>query len=94
LDETKQAIAQRRSTRLVEQQKRATDRMQASSEYMVEAKARVAKTARLRQLRLAKEEADRASGAAQPPKARVERAPRSVKGKTLSARILIKHQKA
>jgi hypothetical protein len=90
LDETKQAIAQRRTTRLVEQQKRATDRMQASSEYMVEAKARVAKTARLRELRLAKEEADRASGATQPPKARAERAPRSVKGKTLSSRILIK----
>lgn len=93
MDETRKAITQRKSDRLIEQQKRATDRMQASSEYMIEAKARVAKTTRLRALRLAKEEADRASGLLQPPKARVERGPRSIKGKTLSARILTKGRK-
>jgi hypothetical protein len=79
--------------RLAEQQKRATDRMQASSEYMTEARARAAKTTKLRELRLAKEEADRANGTLQPPKPRTERAPRSVKGKTLYARILTKHRK-
>lgn len=76
--------------RFAENQKRVADRSKATSEYMSEAKARALKTARLRQLRLAKEEADRAAGLLQPVKAIVQRAPRSTKGKTLFSRVLHK----
>jgi hypothetical protein len=79
--------------RFAEKQKRAADRTQATAEYISEAKARAVKTARLRELRLAKEEAERAAGLSKPVKAGTGRAQRSVKGKTLSSRILTRSRK-
>jgi hypothetical protein len=81
---------QKAEARFAERQKKATDRAQATTEYMTEAKARAVKTARLRELRLAKEEADRASGSLLAPKVRAKQAPRSMKGKTIGSRVLIK----
>jgi hypothetical protein len=70
--------------RFADAQKRTADRNKATTEYMSEAKARALKTARLRELRLAKEEADRVAGFLDPVKAKVRRSPRSTRGKTLS----------
>jgi hypothetical protein len=90
LSENNQTPMEKAEAHFVEKQKRAADRRQASAEYISEAKARAVKTARLRELRLAKEEAERAAGSSEPPKARTERGPRRVKGKTLSSHILIR----
>ena len=93
MSEIKQTIMQRAEARFAENQKKVADRKQATAQYISEAKARAVKTERLRELRLAKEEADRATGSVSPPKARAERTPRSVKGKTLFSRILVKSGK-
>ena len=90
MTESKQTIMDKAEARFVEKQKKAADRNQATNEYMSEAKARAIKTARLRQLRLAKEDADRAAGILKPVKARVQRAPRSIRGKTSSSRVLLR----
>ena len=87
-------LMEKAEARFAEKQKKAVDRTQAAAEYISEAKARALKTKRLRELRLAKEEADRAGEQPKPPKARIQRAARSVKGKTLSSRILIRSRKA
>lgn len=90
MSETKQTIMEKAEARFADKQKKAMDRNQATFEYMSEAKVRAAKTVRLRALRLAKEEADRAAGVLQPVKAAVQRAPRSIRGKTLSSRIRVR----
>jgi len=52
-------MMQKAESRFLETQKKAAERSKAMAEYQSEAKARAIKTARLRELRLAKEEADR-----------------------------------
>jgi hypothetical protein len=86
-------LMEKAEARFAEKQKRAANRMQATAEYISEARARALKTARLREMRLAKEEGERAAGPAKPAKAKIPRAARSVKGKTLSSRILTRSRK-
>jgi hypothetical protein len=64
-------------TRFLETQKKAADRAKATVEYQTEAKLRAAKTAKLRELRLAKEEAERAAEALKPVQPKNKRASRS-----------------
>lgn len=52
--------------RSIETQKKTAERNNAMAEYQSEAKARAAKTAKLRELRLAREAADRAAEALNP----------------------------
>ena len=59
--ETSQNIIQKAETRFLETQKKTAERNKAMAEYQSEAKARAIKTAKLRELRLAKEEEDRAA---------------------------------
>lgn len=61
-----QNIMAKAETRFADKQKKTADRDRATAEYISEAKAREIKTARLRALRLAKEEADRAAEANNP----------------------------
>jgi hypothetical protein len=64
--EGNQTIMEKAEARFVDKQKKTAERNKATAEYVSEAKAREIKTARLRELRLAKEEADRAAEAANP----------------------------
>jgi len=82
-----QNIVEKAEARFLETQKKAADRSKATAEYVSEAKARAAKTAKLRELRLAKEELDRAAAALGPEKPKKKRVPRTVKGKTVHSRI-------
>jgi hypothetical protein len=61
-------------SRFLETQKKQTDRKTAASEYEQEARARTAKTAKLKALRVAKEEADRVAAAAAPVSTKSKRA--------------------
>ena len=88
-----QTFKEMAESHFAEKQKRAADRSQATAEYISEAKARAVKTARLRELRLAKEEAERAAGSSKPMKTGTELGRRSVKGNTLSSRILVRSRK-
>ena len=90
MDKRTKSINDTAEARFAKSQKKLAEGLQATTEYMAEAKVRAAKTARLRELRLAKEEADRAAGTLEPAKIKRERAPRSTKGKTLFSRILLK----
>ena len=78
-----QTIMERAEARFLDLQKRKADRTKAASDYQSEARARDIKTAKLRALRLAKEEADRAAEAlkvaAEPVKKRASRAATSRK---------------
>ena len=85
-----QTLMQKAEARFAERQKKTSDRLLATAEYESEAKARAAKTAKLRQLRLAREEVERTEQSSTPVKAKAPRAQRSVKGKTLFSRVLIK----
>jgi hypothetical protein len=80
-------IMEKAEARFLETQKKAADRSKATAEYMSEAKARAVKTAKLRELRLAKEEVDRAAAALVPEKLKKKRVPRTVKGKTVHSRV-------
>ncbi|MDW6026536.1 hypothetical protein SAZ10_32730 [Mesorhizobium sp. BAC0120] len=71
--------------RFAERQKRAADRMQATAEYVSEAKVRAAKTARLREMRLANEEAQRTAEALKPVETKTKRVARSAKAKTVAS---------
>ena len=82
-----QSIMEKAESRFLETQKKAADRNKATAEYMSEAKARAVKTAKLRELRLAKEELDRAAAALIPEKPKKKRVPRTVKGKTVHSRV-------
>ncbi len=59
MSESGPSIMQKAESRFLETQKKTAERNKAMAEYQSEAKARAIKTARLRELRLAKEEADR-----------------------------------
>lgn len=63
--------------RFLETQRKTADRAKATAEYQTEAKLRAQKTAKLRELRLAKEEAERAEAAGAPEPARKKRASRA-----------------
>jgi hypothetical protein len=70
-------IRAKANTRFLDTQKKAADRKQASNEYESEAKAREAKTAKLKALRLAKEAEDRLVAALTPVVAKPKRASRA-----------------
>lgn len=77
--EFSQNIMEKAEARFMEKQKKTAERNQATAEYLSEAKARTIKTERLRALRLAKEEADRAAEALNPVAPKKKRASRAVK---------------
>ena len=80
MSENNQGILQKAESRFLETQKKTAERNKAMAEYHAEAKARATKTARLRELRLAKEEADRiAAEAAAATAVKPTRKSRSVK---------------
>ncbi len=64
--ESRQNIMEKAESRFLETQKKTADRAKATIEYQTEAKLRAVKTARLRELRLAKDEAERAAEALKP----------------------------
>jgi hypothetical protein len=70
----KQTKYWKRPTRFLETQKKSADRAKATIEYQTEAKLRAQKTARLRGLRLAKDEAERAAEALKPAAPKKKRA--------------------
>lgn len=84
--EGNQSIMEKAEARFMDKQKKTAERNKATSDYMSEARAREIKTARLRELRLAKEEADRVGEALNPtPKkkrATVKKAAAAPKGGT------------
>ncbi|WP_137935102.1 hypothetical protein [Mesorhizobium comanense] len=61
-----QTLMAKAEARFADKQKKTAERNKATAEYMSEARAREIKTAKLRELRLAKEEADRAAEALNP----------------------------
>lgn len=61
-----QSIMEKAEARFMDKQKKTAERNKATSDYVSEARAREIKTARLRELRLAKEEADRVAEALNP----------------------------
>ena len=74
--DSRQNIMEKAESRFLETQKKTADRAKATIEYQTEAKLRAVKTARLRELRLAKDEAERAAAAlksTQPAKKRASR---------------------
>ena len=74
--DSRQNIMEKAESRFLETQKKTADRAKATIEYQTEAKLRAVKTARLRELRLAKDEAERAAAAlksAPPAKKRASR---------------------
>jgi hypothetical protein len=77
VEESRQNIMEKAETRFLETQKKTADRNKATVEYQTEAKARAVKTARLRELRLAKIEADRAAAALKPVEPANKRARRA-----------------
>ena len=87
MSENNPTIMEKAQARFLETQKKTAERNKATAEYVSEAKAVAVKTARLRELRLAKEEAERAAEALKPVKAKKKSVPRTVKGRTLFSRI-------
>ena len=59
-------VMEKAQARFLETQRKTAERNQAMADYQAEAQARAIKTARLRKLRLAKEEAERAAEALKP----------------------------
>ncbi|EHK55764.1 hypothetical protein [Allomesorhizobium alhagi] len=82
-----QNIMEKAQSRFIETQKKTAERNKATAEYHSEAKARVIKTAKLRELRLAKEEQDRAAEALKPVEPKKKRAPRASKSKELPTSV-------
>ena len=72
--ESRQNIMEKAETRFLETQKKTADRAKATVEYQTEAKLRAVKTARLRELRLAKDEAERAAESPKPDAPKKKRA--------------------
>jgi hypothetical protein len=66
-------------TRFMETQKKNAEKAKAMNEYQTEAKLRAQKTARLRELRLARDEAERAAEALKPVEPKKKRASRAAK---------------
>ena len=73
----RQNIMDKAETRFLETQKKNADKARAMNEYQTEARLRAQKTAKLRELRLAREEADRAAEALKPAPVKKTRAPRA-----------------
>ena len=69
-----QNIIDKAETRFLETQKKNADKARAMAEYLTKGKLREQKTARLRSLRLARDEADRAAEAAKPAPIKKKRA--------------------
>ena len=69
-----QSIIDKAETRFLETQKKNADKARAMTEYHTQAKLRAQKTAKLRELRLAREEADRAAEALKPAPIKKKRA--------------------
>ena len=78
--ESRQNIMEKAELRFLETQKKTADRAKATIEYQTEAKLRATKTARLRELRLAKDEAERAEEALRSTEPSKKRAPRRQTG--------------
>lgn len=74
---TKNVDTEKMMARTLENQKKQAERNKATAEYISEAKARDLKTARLRELRLARDEAERAAEASKPTPAPKKRASRA-----------------
>ncbi len=72
--ESRQNIMEKAETRFLETQKKAEDGAKRTIQYQTEAKLRATKTARLRELRLAKDEAERAAEALKPAAPKKKRA--------------------
>ena len=72
--DSRQNIMEKAELRFLETQKKTADRAKATIEYQTEAKLRATKTARLRELRLAKDEAARAAEALRPAEPTKKRA--------------------
>lgn len=75
--DNRQNIMDKAETRFLETQKKNADKARAMNEYQIEAKLRAQKTAKLRELRLAKDEADRAAEALKPAPVKKKRASRA-----------------
>ena len=84
MSEGNPSIMEKAEARFVDKQKKTAERNKATAEYMTEAKLRVIKTAKLRELRLAKEEADRVAEALNPTpkKKRVTKKAAAMEAKT------------
>lgn len=80
----RQNIIDKAETRFLETQKKNADKARAMTEYQTQAKLRAQKTAKLRELRLARDEADRAAEALKPAPIKKKRAPRAA-AKAVSA---------
>ncbi len=80
-----QNIMEKAQSRFIETQKKTAERNKATAEYQSEAKARAIKTAKLRELRLAKEEQDRAAEALKPVEPKKKRS--AGKGKNLPTSV-------
>jgi predicted negative regulator of RcsB-dependent stress response len=74
VDESRQNIMEKAESRFLETQKKTADRAKATIEYQAEAKLRAVKTARLRELQLAKDEAERAAELLKPDAPKKKRA--------------------
>ena len=72
--EGRQNIMEKAESRFLETQKKTADRNKAYVEYQTEAKLRALKTARLRELRFARDEAERAAEALKPAEPKKKRA--------------------
>jgi hypothetical protein len=79
LADNRQNIMEKAETRFMETQKKNAEKAKAMNEYQTEAKLRAQKTARLRELRLARDEAERAAEALKPVEPKKKRASRAAK---------------
>ena len=77
--DNRQNIMEKAETRFMETQKKNAEKAKAMNEYQTEAKLRAQKTARLRELRLARDEAERAAEALKPVEPKKKRASRAAK---------------
>ena len=82
-----QNIMEKAQSRFIETQKKTAERNKATAEYQSEAKARAIKTAKLRELRLAKEELDRAEQALKPVQPKKKRASPASKSKEIPSAV-------
>lgn len=80
--QSSQSMMEKAQSRSLAKQKKTDEGNKAAAEYQAEVKARILKTARLRELRLAKEEADRAAEALKPVEPKKKRVSRVAKSKT------------
>ncbi|WP_149760527.1 hypothetical protein [Neomesorhizobium albiziae] len=77
--DNRQNIMEKAETRFMETQKKNAEKAKAMNEYQTEAKLRAQKTAKLRELRLARDEAERAAEALKPVEPKKKRASRAAK---------------